>query len=81
MVLVEMSSSYLQTGLIQKANWGRYLSIKQKVRDEMSQGENGCIVTLSIGVCQYPDNGDYDTLVNKADKCLYIARIKVKTDI
>lgn len=36
-------------------------SLKQKVRDEMSQGENGCIVTLSIGVCQYPDNGsDYD---------------------
>lgn len=54
-------------------------SLKQKVRDEMSQGENGCIVTLSIGVCQYPDNGsDYDTLVNKADKCLYIAKNKGK---
>lgn len=54
-------------------------SLKQKVRDEMSQGENGSIVTLSIGVCQYPDNGsDYDTLVNKADKCLYIAKNKGK---
>lgn len=30
-------------------------------------------------MCQYPDNGsDYDTLVNKADKCLYIAKNKGK---
>ncbi len=53
--------------------------LKQKVRDELSQGENGSVVTLSIGVCQYPENGnDYDTLVNRADKCLYIAKNKGK---
>ena len=43
------------------------------------RGENGSIVTLSMGVCQYPENGnDYDSLVNKADKCLYIAKNKGK---
>ena len=53
--------------------------LKRKVRDELSQGENGSIVTLSMGVCQYPENGnDYDSLVNKADKCLYIAKNKGK---
>ena len=53
--------------------------LKQKVREELSQGEQGSIVTLSIGVCLYPDYGsDYDSLVNKADKCLYIAKNKGK---
>lgn len=53
--------------------------LKQKVREELSQGEQGSIVTLSIGVCLYPDyGGDYDSLVNKADKCLYIAKNKGK---
>ena len=53
--------------------------IKQKVRDELNQGENGSVVTLSIGVCKYPDDGsDYDSLLNKADKCLYIAKNKGK---
>lgn len=32
-----------------------------------------------MGVCKYPDNGsDYDSLFNKADKCLYIAKNKGK---
>lgn len=53
--------------------------IKQKVRAELGQGENSCDVTLSMGVCKYPDNGsDYDSLFNKADKCLYIAKNKGK---
>ncbi|MGM9970793.1 MAG: GGDEF domain-containing protein [Anaeroplasmataceae bacterium] len=35
------------------------------------------VVTCSIGIARYPDNGnDYDTIFKLADKCLYIAKNK-----
>lgn len=53
--------------------------LKQKIRDEFGQDDGTSLVTISIGACLYPDDGkDYDSLFNRADKCLYIAKNKGK---
>lgn len=53
--------------------------LKQKIRDEFGQSDGTSLVTISIGACLYPEDGkDYDSLFNRADKCLYIAKNKGK---
>lgn len=53
--------------------------LKQQIMYEFTDEQVGGKITLSIGVSLYPDNGnDYDSLFNKADKCLYIAKNKGK---
>lgn len=52
-------------------------SIRTKLAMAFATTTENLIITCSIGVSQYPKNGtDFDTLFRKADRGLYIAKIK-----
>ena len=54
-------------------------AIRKKVQNTFENQEQGCRVTLSIGVSRAPEDGHtYDELFKKADKCLYLAKFKGK---
>ena len=54
-------------------------AIRKKVQNTFENQEQGCRITLSIGVSRAPEDGHtYDELFKKADKCLYLAKFKGK---
>lgn len=54
-------------------------SIRKRVQNIFENEQQGCRVTLSIGVSRAPEDGcTYDELFRKADKCLYLAKFKGK---
>jgi len=53
--------------------------LKTIVKELLTAFDPKCKITVSVGVCQYPKDGEsFDILFGKADKALYIAKEKGK---